>query len=269
MAKHMWGPTCEAVVIGDSRVYRGVDPRPLEQALSGTVCNFGFSSAKLTPKYLAHAQQTLAPSGEKLIIVGISSYCLSGMPAGGDDFIQSLAWKAASRLPLAVERLRESWEEQFTPFDLELLFPASEKPLRALDSDYSQRFHNSGWVESDRVVDDPVALGLKNSAAAYAVGHRPTAESVAAAVDALAGAVDAGFRVVAVSMPVPTAVRDAEWALESIDLAALRRQLTARGIEWIEIPCDDLSTYDGSHLNAVSARLFSQRLAEAIPTRKH
>ena len=68
----------DIVAVGDSRVYRGVDPEAIETQcfkLKGTkiqALNFGFSSAGLEPYILEKAKALLKYGGKRVMLIGVS-----------------------------------------------------------------------------------------------------------------------------------------------------------------------------------------------------
>jgi hypothetical protein len=268
MEKLVWPATADVVVVGDSRVYRGVDP--VAFSAFGTTRNFGFSSAKLTDDYLGRAAAILNPSGRRIMLVGISLFAIPGRSDTQEGFQDAKRELAKLRLPLGIARVVAQWELALEPLALDAWNPLASAAMssaaqvgRALADKYQQTFHPDGWVESDRVVLDPVALGLTSVRQSFPVGFDRKAQ-VSGLLASMHRLVEDGVCVCAFRPPVPTEVATLEDSLNYLDYTEFAKSCESIGVRWIDVDPSGLRSYDGSHLDGVSARIVSDRLALGV-----
>jgi hypothetical protein len=268
MEKLVWPGTADLVVVGDSRVYRGVDPAAFSTL--GTTRNFGFSSVKLTEDYWDRAAAILDPDGRRIMLVGVSLFAIPGRSDAQEGFQDAKRELSRLRLPLGIARVVSEWELALEPLALDARTPcatAEGSPApqagRALASEYQQTFHPDGWVESDRVVPDPVALGMATVRQAFPPGFDRKAD-LGGLLASMHRLVDDGVCVCAFRPPVPPEIAALEDSLGYLDYAEFAKSCESIGVRWIDVDQAGLRSYDGSHLDGVSARVLSQRLAHAV-----
>ncbi|NQU53588.1 MAG: hypothetical protein HQ522_13725, partial [Bacteroidetes bacterium] len=80
------------ILMGDSRVYRGLSPEVMEEKLSGLkVLNFGFSNGGLNNGMFKAAEEKLIKSEQpKVIILGISPNTITGYTKNNQKYLQEL-----------------------------------------------------------------------------------------------------------------------------------------------------------------------------------
>ena len=80
------------VLMGDSRVYRGLSPEIMESHLPGLkVLNFAYSNGGLNPTMFDAAEKKLAKNDKpEVIIFGISANTISDYSAGNQQYVQEL-----------------------------------------------------------------------------------------------------------------------------------------------------------------------------------
>lgn len=268
MEKLVWPQDADVVVLGDSRVYRGVDPEAI--APGGVARNFGFSSAKLTDDYVGHAESLLDPAGKRVMIIGVSLFSIPGRSDAQEGFQDARSELAKLRLPMRVARATSEWELALEPIALDAGQPnsgangaGSLETARALASEYQQVFHDSGWVESDREVQDPVAAGLATVRQSFPVGFATRAD-VSHLIALVRRLVADGVCVCAFRPPVPPEVAAFEDSIGFVEYKQLAESIGAAGGTWIDVDPTGLESYDGSHLDGPSARLLSERLGTAV-----
>jgi hypothetical protein len=253
----------DGVIVGDSRVYRGVSPELVEAQLGGrSVHNFGYSSARLTPKFLDAAEALLDPdSGAPFVVIGLTAHSLSAPPAkGANPHFDGFA--SRSRASVYVTRRGEWLAGRALPSliaDPTVRLQMARQ--KAAEVTYHQHFDGRGFVASTTDPVDPQRAlpGYRKTLAAHPVA---TAQ-IEALADWVRGAVQRGVTVVVFVPPRPAAMagieRGAGWSE-----TALRRRLQGAGAQWLSVPFEGLSSYDGSHLDAASAKRFSQALGRRL-----
>lgn len=265
MGKLCWGADADVVVAGDSRVYRGIDPAAFQGA-EGIGRNFGFSSAKFTREYVEHAASLLSPEGERVLVLGITPFSLRRVDIGNNGYLQAQRDLARLRLPIRLARAFEEWETLFQPVSVDAGFGRAGR-VRALTNDYVQVFHENGWVESDRLVADPIANGLAIVRQDFPEGAAPSLD-FQVLLDCVQSLEDRGVRVVGFRPPLPSDVAVLEDALGHLNYSELAEQFRMAGGSWVDVDWTGLRSYDGSHLDGVSAMEFSTRLADHITSER-
>lgn len=247
-------PEYDVVLIGDSRVNRGIDPVTFGQALGGLeVLNFGFSGQGFTPAYLRAAAAKLSPTGKRTIAIGLTirAFTPVALKAGGYE-----SW---SRLkPI------EAWNARtFSDAD-RLLF--AENPVllagRAVSTSaprYTQWAEPGGWLPGDRSPRDPKAA-LDEYQALYAT-NQPRPEALTALIQQIRDWKASGIRVVAFVMPTTAELSALETKLTSWDLIGVLRQLSDAGADTRESSSSEYETFDGHHLSREGALAFTRDLS--------
>jgi len=265
MGKLCWGADAGVVVAGDSRVYRGIDPAAFQGA-EGIARNFGFSSAKLTREYVEHAASLLSPKGERVLVLGITPSSLWRVDVGNNGYLQAQRDLARLRLPIRLARALEEWETLFQPVSVDAGFGRAGR-VRALTNDYVQVFHENGWVESDRLVADPIANGLAIVRQDFPEGAASSLD-LQVLLDCVQSLEDRGVCVVGFRPPLPPDVAVLEDALGHLNYAEFAEQFRMAGGSWVDVDWTGLRSYDGAHLDGVSAMELSTRLADHITSER-
>ena len=265
MEKLCWGPRHDTIVVGDSRVYRGIDPSQFDSRLGlvRSCVNFGFSSATLTPAFVEAAAATLDPNGPRIMVIAVTPASLRAPIRGKDGYIAACEDLGRLRMPLRIARVVEEWELHVAPFAIDRGFGEQVAASRAMSDEYVQHYHADGWVESDRHVADPIAAGVAVVRRDFErAPYSPQVEDDL--IRAAEKLVRSGVRLVAFRPWVPPEVAMAEDDAGGIDFGRVRTRLEACGACWIEPSMPNLRSYDGIHLDGPSARAASRALADAI-----
>ncbi len=236
-------PNYDIVAVGDSRVYRGIDPSELEKRFPGEKgYNFGFSGLRLCTDILNDAEKLLRPDGQRTLIIAISA---PSMAKGNQDGYQTL------RKLNGLER----WNL--------LHFGKYEKYLKlyaGTNANYVQYPKVDGFVWSDFRKRD---LGSYRAESA----NDPLLKTfdtvrVQQIADWISGAVQRGIKVYVTTTPVSKQTADFEQVAGYSESYCVDKLTHAGGI-WIK-PQGQYETYDGSHLIGGDADRFSQDLASEM-----
>ena len=259
--KLLWPPEFDAVVAGDSRVYRGVSPGAMETQLPGMrIANFGFSSCALTKPYLDAVESLLDPhSPQPTIILGVTANTLTPVAAKENGFLKLRRMRRFELLQLAsLDRLLFF----FNPYDLE----EARNLFRKDKTGYTIVWHPDGWVESRKVPEDPTEAvrvyrrQVKRDRWQARVSER-LVQDLLLAVHAWRqrGIVVYGFR-----PPTPQAMVEFETAWMQFDEPAFVERFREAGGVWLPFDAERYHSYDGSHLRDDAAVAFSKDLARSI-----
>lgn len=244
----------DIVLLGDSRVYRGISPEDMAIVLDGyEILNFGFSANGLNPQMYGLAEDKLASDGRQIMVLGISPYSLTPESAPNEHYTSII-----SQNP-----------EPVSPFGSIALFqPITLQELNTLITNapptdyYYQEPRPDGWVASYRY-----PVNLEAGEQVYRdifIDNQIESELVDALISQAGEWASNGVCVYAFRMPASNAVRQLEDTLSGFNEMSIQAQLETNGVIWIDIDPEQYNTYDGSHLNIDSARQFSQDIAQII-----
>ena len=261
--KMEWSGSAGTVLAGDSRVYRGLAPVEMAGALPGPVLNLGFSSTKYSDEYLAYVRSVIDDESDpRVVVLGITPFSFTSREAGFED---ALTKNRDRRVPLWLLRAT-NLEYVLAPIDPTLFVSMAglSANRRASAETYQQIFHVDGWVESDNQIEDPDTKW--RAALSKLAADWPTdAGRVEGLIKAVQAWTEEGIVVAAFCPPIPEDSHDLEAELWGIDYQQLRIDIESAGGIWVEV--SDTSSYriyDGSHLDAASARGFSRELASQV-----
>lgn len=253
--------TFDVVFIGDSHIYRGIDPKTVEGALtpfdSLTVFNFGFSSAALDTSFVDAAIDLLNPqSKQRILVLGVNPSSVT------DENMVNRHYNQEKNRPVSELLQRRYLNPYFNYFD-----PTSPATLRntyrGKKEGYFQDHHMNGWVASNKYPKD-VWKDYWMMERSYL-----TAKIDTAAIQRLLQRIQQwkaqGIEVIAFR---PPAVEHFEKVLNEkshYPEQAIITQLKAVGCHWIDVENRySYETYDGSHLEEASAVRLSAYLGEKI-----
>ena len=251
--------TYNLVLMGDSRVYRGISPEIMETNLPNTkILNFAYSNGGLNATMFAAAHSKLNPSeNKKIMLLGITANSITEYTQSNEQYYQELnrpreeVWERLYMNPLLY------WFSATSPEKLKDLF----HPVKQL-AYYLSEYHMNGYVESDKYpIDTLEAISSytkdfnsykveeKNIVELLNLVKRYSAERI----------IVIGFR-----PPVSEPLKQLEDSLGNYNEATLKIRLIEAGGYWIDINHSHYKTYDGSHLTKESAKRFSEFIAVEI-----
>jgi hypothetical protein len=252
----------DMILMGDSRVYRGLSPQAMETVLPGLrILNYGWSSGGLNPEMYAAAESRLDPrSHQKSIVLGITPLTLTPRTEKNEHFLQEVqrppdyVFMHLYGMPLL---------QLFEPVnlnDISRLFLGDSTPQT--QAGYHLEFYDDGWVASWTVPEDPRA-----QMASYRDIFSQTQVSprlVQVLMDQTRRWRAQGIRVYAFHVPTTQAMRDLENQISGFDEAAFVQQFEAAGGVWFSIPLEPYHSYDSTHIDKPSAIQLSIDLANLI-----
>ncbi len=251
----------DMLLMGDSRVYRGLSPQAMESVLQGArILNYGFSGGSLNPEMYAAAEARLDPaSPHKSIVFGVSPLTLTPMAESNNHFLQEMG------RPADYVFLHLYWRpvvDLFAPLNLDYLDkPTSNHSLQDQEGYYLE-FHDDGWVASWTIPEYP-----DSAIWSYQQIFSSTQVNSGLIQDLLDQTrlwTAHGIKVYAYRPPSSQAMVDLENRMSGFDEAAFSRAFVAAGGIWFTIPLAPYHSYDGSHLAKQSAIQLSLDLAKQI-----
>ena len=252
-------PVYDVLLLGDSRLYRGLSPEAMKPHLPGLkILNFGYSNGGLNPTMFEAAEEKLAENNKpKVIVLGISANTVTGYSADNQHYLQE------------VNRPREQLIERMYFHPLRQWFP-STSPRKLLQlfaenkdsSFYRHTYHKSGYVASEKFpIDTTEAIPLYTDDFRNYKVEEKFLEPLFRQVEEWS---NEGITVVAFRPPVSQPMRELENTMGRFDEQHIKNEINRAGGYWIELNPSEYKTYDGSHLTIESARKLSVKVANSI-----
>ena len=236
----------DVLLMGDSRSYKGVNPKTLRSRVPHiSIYNFGFSSSRINEQLLREAEKRIQKDGKRFLI-----------------------FSCTSRNLMDVENVYFFSIQKPTVFSR--IFPLHFIQTR----DYLERM-NSGSVDlgflSQKFKKDEAicrnTLGLYN----HSFAKRPFLPSdFNHFVQNLKWCKKNNIKVVAYRMVSCREMVELEDKLSGVDWNKIKQAVLDEGFVWLERPPSPLleqieeHCYDASHLNAEGAELFSHWLGQEL-----
>ncbi len=244
----------DCIIIGDSRVYRGISPNILNHNLNIKVLNFGFSSAGLTKEYLEFAESKINNySNNKIIILGVSPYSLTKKATKNYHLKEILDYPIDYKL--AVKYCPEV-VFLFSPIEIKNLFGSIKR------NNYIQEYNPNGWVASGFIKEDSI-INIQNYKEDFTDNYVIN-EIVDEICETITIWCKKDIHVFAFRMVCSDEMFRLENTYSQYNPEKISNSITAAGATWFEFPNEGYHSYDGSHLNKTSALAFSTKLSDII-----
>ncbi len=249
------------VLMGDSRVYRGLSPDVMQKELpTFKILNFGFSNGGLNTMMFNAAEQKLSVSAKtKVIVIGVTANSLSDYTNDNKQYLQELNRPREEVLERLYLTPISYWFSATSPEELKRYFRNKNEPK---NSYYISNYKMTGYVESDKFpVDTLEAISsYKKDFSNFQVDEKHLL-TLFAQVRAWT---KAGILVLAYRPPISQPMLNLE-----NDMALYNEQKISEGIinaggHWIDLRSGSYKTYDGSHVDRPSAEKLSAKIAREI-----
>lgn len=266
--KLAWGTDADLVIVGDSTVYRGLNPKKFEDnGVASHAINFGFSSASLSSEYLFDAASKLNPnSRKKYLVVGVTHWALTPQARKSNGYIDAQINKSKRRTPISWVIALDSIIQKLTPLEINAIIHIPNLPaahVRANESEYIQDYHMNGWVGSNYVNSAP-ERGLEVSRSNFGNNNFVDTVLIDEAKDTLQKIQDHdGVMIVLVTMRsgLADSLND---ELGKIPLLKLAQDLCPSKGKIVEFHPNVNDSYDGVHLTRRAADKLSESLAQQL-----
>ncbi len=252
-------PKYNMVIMGDSRVYRGVSPQIIEKRLPGLkVLNFAFSNGGLNPTMFDAAEKKLVHNSKpKIIVLGISANAISGYSAGNQQYIQELNRPREEIFERIYFNPLRYWFSATSPEKLKNHFSKQEE-IRF----YRNTYFMNGYVESDKYPVDTM-----EAIASYTkdfTNYKVEPENLQILFNQVKNWTNNGIIVVGFVPPVSQPMQMLEDTLGLFDEVAVKAGFENVSGKWIDLNPANYKTYDGSHLTIESAKELSHKIADFV-----
>jgi hypothetical protein len=249
-------PVYDVIFVGDSRIYRGIDPEVFEKECKTGLkaFNYGFSSAGLDTFLLGRAARLLDASGKKVLVIGVSANAFLPESIRNNHIRSLLEW---NQKDVWIKKHLYPYLQCFDPYH-----PISTLFKMRKGERYDEDYHiKSGFAASNKTpLDSGSALEAYRLKFEQQQYDTIAGENFIRYVEQLR---TNGVKVILVRVPCTFAMKQLEDKYTHGQFNVLREKLSLRGFTWIE-PAGDYTSYDGSHLDSRSAELLSGELAHKI-----
>lgn len=249
----------DIVIMGDSRIYRGVSPAEMEKQLPGKkILNFGYSNGGLNTDMFEMATQKLAKnSRDALIVLGVTPNSITGYSRKNVQFWQE---KTRPREDIFERLYLNGILYHFSATTPEAIWNLLKNKKQ--DSYYGNEYYPNGYVESEKFPTDTTEAipSYIQDFTTYKVKEQYIRE--------LIRQVNAwnkkGIKVIGFRPPVSAPMRMLEDTMGLYNEGSIKAQFKEAGGHWVDFNPNRYQTYDGSHLNKESALKLSNDLAAEI-----
>lgn len=247
------------IVLGDSRVYRGIAVAPMEAILPDfKILNFGYSSGGLNPEMYKIAGEKLNQEMEpKVILLGVTAFSLTHMSEKNAHYHDEISRKKEEVFERLYLGKALNWFSPVTPKILANKIQ-NKKPKRVYINDYQP----GGWVASEKIPEDTC-----EAVASYTKTFSEGAvsdELLSAMENQIADWVKQGVHVYAFRPPISQPMLALADSAGGYNQPLIAQKVKNAGGVWIYLNNYDYHTYDGSHLRRDFAIKLSQKIAIEI-----
>ena len=247
------------IIMGDSRVYRGLSPGVMEKKLPGMkILNFGYSNGGLNTAMFEMAEKKISlQSRNKVIILGVSPNCITGFSRNNEQYLQE---KKRPREDLFERLYLNGILYHFSATTPEGISNLLKK--KSSNSYYLNEYQANGYVESEKFPADTMESipSYISDFTNYKVEERYVDEMIKQVkIWSNKGITVFGFR-----PPVSLPMRALEDTMGLYNEPEIRALFNQAGGHWADLNPNSYKTYDGSHLDKKSAIRLSEDLARDI-----
>lgn len=247
------------LILGDSRVYRGISSYAINSVLHDiTILNFGFSAGKLNTEIYSEAFEKLDYDANiKIILLGISPGSLTNIENKDLHEIKKLT-NSEILDRIYINYYASQYFSPKKPSDF-FMSEAIENPDKV-----SEKFYDNGWVACNAAKPDTSKLleTYRNWWSKNKVSEKKIEELYSAIKEWN----NSGIYIFAFRVPATLQMEQLEDSLSGFDENSLKNQIIVLGGNWIDLPDKQqvYNCYDGTHLDEKSAILLSEYLGTEI-----
>lgn len=249
----------DVVLMGDSRVYRGISPEIMASQLQDfRILNFAYSNGGLNPVMFEAAEKKLADNKKpKVIVMGISANTVNGFSVGNEQFQQELNRPREEILERLYLNPLLYWFSATSPEKIKNHIQPTENSTY-----YRNEYHLNGYVESEKFPADTMEAipSYTDDFTHFKVSDKYLSELFKQVADWH----KKGITIIGFYPPVSLPMKNLEESLGLFDAEKIKTGIKNAGGYWIELDPSNYKTYDGSHLNIESAEKLSRKIATSI-----
>lgn len=245
----------DIVLVGDSRVYRGLSPATMNILLKeNKILNFGYSSAGFDPYFLDEAVKKLSADGKRILVLGITPHSLTTIAAQNEHYREQAHQE---KLPFWVKDIEDFFGRDSTIASIKYLLN-----MKQTSEKYYSVYHDDGWCECHYPLDPGRGLSIyQKRFSSYQVSSE-VVENMLSKVKELT---KIGVTIFAFRPPTYPDMEKLEDATSGFVEKDFIRDFEAAGGRWLFL--DDrfsFDCYDGSHITGKAAKKLSHELGQKI-----
>jgi hypothetical protein len=242
----------DIVIYGDSRVYRGISPEVFSKYFpSSDIINLGYSSGGINKEALEFAFEKLGQQGVKILILGITPYSLTVKAR------QNKHLKQEFNRPVGEVLQRKYVYPLLTAFEPININPFSNQ------QNYQMKYNKSGWVASYKIKEDTTEAF--NSYINQFSKTKISDKSIEELKNFIKNKTKEGVLIFGFYPPSTYTMEKIEKTYTMFNEADIKNIFISNGAKWIEIKNRfQYHSYDGSHLDYISAKKLSEFLASQL-----
>lgn len=251
------------VVIGDSRIYRGVSIQFLIKGINDpnlTGVNLGYSSTGFTMEYFDFILERLDMNAEnKYLVIGFSPWAFTNEAAENGHFHQ---YNNMSSLDVFSELYLNSYLKNYKPFDI--IYPSTNSNQTDFiqSNTYFEKHTSNGWIASYRT-DFDSTRALESYTEEF-TREKVQQKMIQNLIIRLKELKEKGVEIIAFRPPSTSQMEQLENTLGQFDEEYVKDELQKIGGHWVSFKSSDFVSYDGSHLHYKSAEKMSVQLGKYI-----
>lgn len=254
-SKTINNPINDIVYIGDSRVYRGINPKVIQAVFNNTLVgfNFGFSSAGLSPNFIIEGVKKLNPKGKKILMVGVSANSFYSESLQNEHFNEILN---TPKKDLWVKKHIYPYISGLCSYSLSDVINVGSR------KSYYENFNfESGFVSSCKFPIDTNSA-LKSYENHLKTDHIDTA-NIGELLTTFEKLKTQGYKIIFTRVPASFSMFQLEDKFSQSIIKIFEEKTKALGYKWIEHRPTQ-KTYDGSHLIDKYSIQYSKDIAQAL-----
>jgi hypothetical protein len=249
----------DIVIIGDSRVYRGLSPNAMKEILPDlNILNFGYSNGGLNnPLFLEATKKLDENSRKKIIVIGITPASLTPGAAKNEHLKQELRRKKTE----VIQRIYlNPYFQFFEPTKPNVIIDSIFN--RQKTNNYYEHFTEYGFVGGKKdIYNTNEALdSYRNQFKKEQVSEKV----ISNLIEQVKQWKSKNIMVFGYRPPSTEKMEMLENEMSGFVEADFIHQFEMAGGIWINLELENLKSYDGSHLDEESAERVSKELAKEI-----
>ncbi len=251
----------DVVIMGDSRVYRGVSPDVMEKKLKNfKILNFGYSNGGLNPEMYKAAEEKLGKSDRpKIIVLSISANAITGFSRDNTQYRQERTLSREEKIEGLYLNNISYWFSPTSP----------QKLLDTLNGKKENKYYRNHYNMNGYVASEKFPVDTTEAISSYVddFNHYKVDEKYLQELySQVKSWTSRGIKVVGFRPPVSLPMRQLEDSLGRYNENEIMTGFEQAGGYWLNLNPNQYKTYDGSHLTIESAKKLSAVLADKIET---
>lgn len=251
---------CNLIILGDSRVYRGISPYAIEQILPHyKAFNFGYSNGGLNHTMYKAAEKKLKNTRKnRIVLIGASALSLNKLSSSNTQYLQEIARPYTEVFERMYLGKYMGYFGAITPE--ELCNKDVKKKLPKVE--YTSIYHDNGWVASDKAPADTMeALPFYIKDFKKHSTSNPLIDEMCTQINEWSSK---NIKVFVFRPPAAAPLVSLENSAGKYNESLIKRKVELAGGVWIDVDPTKYKTYDGSHLSEKEAQKLSIYLAQKI-----